>query len=250
MEFIGQLFGILFCVLIVAAIIWAWSKLRAAADQTARVVEAGAESAAAVLEGARGGAAVVAYRNLEKTVRKEYGRQEGPAALSSLLASIDFDQSKLDSPALGEVIARSGPDVEVYRDWVIRGQEAHDVDPTTSAKVVCSGRQLQDRDNRKAELQIVSASWSMRVPIFPDRANDARFVADQLNAITRSRKPRFATSADVEALGADMKEMVEKLVTASGPSPAEKISQLSDLRYGRLVSDDEYEAAKARIMGI
>ena len=59
MEFIGQLFGILFCVLIVAAIIWAWSKLRAAADQTARVVEAGAESAAAVLEGARGGAAVV-----------------------------------------------------------------------------------------------------------------------------------------------------------------------------------------------
>lgn len=250
MEVVKQVFGILVVVLIVVAIIWAWSRILSAADQTARVVESGAESAADLLEGARGGAAVVAYRNLEKTVRKQYGRQEGPAALSSLLASIDFDQSKLDSPALGTVTARFGADVEVYRDWVIRGQEAHDVDPTTWAKVVCSGRQLQDRDTRKAELQIVSASWSMRVPVFPDRANDARFVADKLNAMTRSRKPRVATSADVEALGADMKEMVEKLVTASGPSPAEKISQLSDLRYGRLVSDDEYEAAKARILGI
>ncbi len=242
-AFIGLVVLFLVVVLVRAA-------YAAATDQTARVVEAGVEPAAAVLADARGGTAVVAYRNLEKTVRKQHGRQEGPDVLSSTLASINFDRSRLDSPRLGEVIAKSGPDVEVYRDWVIRGQEAHDVDPTTSAKVVCSGRQLQDRDNRKAELQIVSASWSMRVPISPDRANDARFVADQLNAITRSRKPRVATSADVEALGADMKEMVEKLVTASGPSPAEKISQLSDLRYGRLVSDDEYEAAKARILGI
>jgi len=249
-EVVKQVFGVLFWVLVLVAIVWAWAKIRSATDQTARVVDTGAEAAADVLEGARGGAAVVAYRNLEKTVRKQYGRQESAAALSSLLASIDFDQSKLESPALGKVNSRYGPDVEVHRDWVIRGQEAYDVDPTTSAKVVCSGRQLQDRDTRKAELQIVSASWSMRVPIFPDRANDARFVADQLNAITRSGKPKVATSADVDALGADMKEMIEKLVMASGPSPAEKISQLSDLRYGRLVSDDEYEAAKARILGI
>jgi hypothetical protein len=47
-----------------------------------------------------------------------------------------------------------------------------------------------------------------------------------------------------------MEAMVEKLVMASGPSPAEKISELSDLRFGRLISDDEYEAAKLRILGI
>lgn len=222
----------------------------AATDQSARVVEDGVERATAILEGARGGAAVVAYRNLEKTIRKQHGRREAPAVLSSMLSSIDFDPSRLDSPALGKVSARSGADVEVFRDWVIRGQEAHDADATTSAKVVTSGRQLKDSDNRRAEFQIVSASWSMRVPISPDSANEARFVADQLNVITRSSGPRAATSADIKALGAGMEAMVEKLVMASGPSPAEKISELSDLRFGRLISDDEYEAAKLRILGI
>jgi len=219
-------------------------------DQTARVVETGVEPATAILAGARGGAAVVAYRNLEKTVRKAHGRSEGPAALSSMLASINFNPSRLNSPALGKVRTKSGADVEVFRDWIIRGQESHDVDATTSAKVVCSGHQTKDSDNRKAELQIVASSWSMRVQIFPDRANDARFVADQLNAITRSLTPRAATSADIKALGADIKATVEKLVMASGPSPAEKISQLSDLRFKRLISDDEYESAKLRILGI
>ena len=88
------------------------------------------------------------------------------------------------------------------------------------------------------------------MPIRPDDATDARFVADRLNAITRSLRPKAATSADIKALGADIAALVEKLVTASGPSPAEKISQLSDLRCGRLISDDEYEAAKVRILGI
>lgn len=221
-----------------------------AGDQTARVVDEGVGAAAAVLRDARGGAAVVAYRNLEKTVRKEHGRSERPAVLAAALASIKFDRSRLESPLLGEVSAKSGPDVEVYRDWVICGQEAHDVDATTWAKVLTSGREFKDRDTRTAELQIVSASWSMRVPIYPHSANGARFVADQLNAITRSSRPRAATSADIKALGSDMEAMLEKLVMSSGPSPAEKISELSDLRFGRLISDDEYEAAKSRILGI
>jgi hypothetical protein len=241
---------IVFVVLILVLVLVVKVARAAKNDQTARVVEDGVEPATALLAGARGGAAVVAFRNLVKTVKKQHGRHEGQAVLTSALESIDFDPSRLESPQLGELLARTGPKVEVHRDWVIRGQEAHDVDATTWAKVVCSGRQLKDRDNRKAELQIVSSSWAMRVPIFPDRANEARFVADQLNAMTRSRSPRAATSADIKALGADMEAMVEKLVMASGPSPAEKISQLSDLRYGRLISDDEYESAKVRILGI
>ncbi|HUT95704.1 MAG TPA: hypothetical protein VMY37_39985, partial [Thermoguttaceae bacterium] len=67
----------------------------AATDQSARVVEDGVERATAILEGARGGAAVVAYRNLEKTIRKQHGRREAPAVLSSMLSSIDFDPSRL-----------------------------------------------------------------------------------------------------------------------------------------------------------
>lgn len=213
-------------------------------------VEVGVDGAAAILEDARGGAAVVAYRNLEKAVRKRHGLREAPAALSSVLESIDFDPSRLESPALGEVDALSGADVEVCRDWVIRGQEAYDVDATTWAKVVYCGRQMRDRDTRSAEFQIVSESWSMRVPIDPDDTNGARFVADKLNALTRSSGPKAVTSADIKALGAGMEAMVEKLVMASGPSAAEKISQLSDLRFGRLISDDEYESAKVRILGV
>ena len=242
-----EAFVFLLVVVLVVVLFRAWIR---SGDQTARVVDGGVGAAAAVLRDARGGAAVVAYRNLEKTVGKEHGRSERAAVLAAALASIRFDRSRLESPLVGEVIAKSGPGVEVYRDWVIRGQEAHDVEATTWAKVLTSGREFKDRDTRTAELQIVSASWSMRVPIYPDRANGARFVADQLNAITRSARPRAATAADIKALGSDMEAMLEKLVMASGPSPAEKISELSDLRFGRLISDDEYEAAKSRILGI
>jgi hypothetical protein len=36
----------------------------------------------------------------------------------------------------------------------------------------------------------------------------------------------------------------------SGQPAAEKLKQLSDLRFQRLLSDSEFEAAKAKILGI
>ena len=45
-------------------------------------------------------------------------------------------------------------------------------------------------------------------------------------------------------------KMMETILNSSGQPPAEKLKQLSDLRFQRLLSDSEFEAAKARILGI
>jgi hypothetical protein len=47
-----------------------------------------------------------------------------------------------------------------------------------------------------------------------------------------------------------MKDLIEKLLSNSGKSPAEKLEELSNLRYQRLLSDQEFESAKAKILGI
>jgi hypothetical protein len=44
--------------------------------------------------------------------------------------------------------------------------------------------------------------------------------------------------------------MIETILSNSGQPPAEKLKQLSDLRFQRLLSDSEFDAAKARILGI
>jgi len=48
----------------------------------------------------------------------------------------------------------------------------------------------------------------------------------------------------------DIKELLEKLISSSGKSPAEKLEELSNLRYQNLLSDHEFELAKSKILGI
>jgi hypothetical protein len=49
---------------------------------------------------------------------------------------------------------------------------------------------------------------------------------------------------------AEMAEAMERLMNASGKSPAEKLEELSNLRSQRLLSDQEFESAKSKILGI
>ena len=43
---------------------------------------------------------------------------------------------------------------------------------------------------------------------------------------------------------------VETILNATGKSQAERIQELSNLRYQRLISDEEFQAAKTKILGI
>jgi TM2 domain-containing membrane protein YozV len=56
-------------------------------------------------------------------------------------------------------------------------------------------------------------------------------------------KPSATTASDI-------KELLEKLLSSSGKSPAEKLEELSNLRYQNLLSDQEFELAKSKILGI
>lgn len=234
-------------------------KAAAAQRQSARSAADMNEATAALGAAAAGGAAVVAFRNLEATATSTHGR-DASAKTAEALSAVGFNPAVLDSPRFGVIPAVGGGMVEVYRDWVIFGQETHDVDATTRGQVFADGSiqvtsavitdkrkksQVvnQEHDLRTATLQITSAMWSMSIPIDPNHTNDARRMVDQLAAHVESLKPQSATSADIRA-------MVETILGNTGQPPAEKLRQLSNLRFEQLLTDDEFEAAKARILGI
>jgi len=207
------------------------------------------------------GAAAVAYRNLEATAKREYPEgAQAKARVAEALASIGVDVKSFESPRIGVILSLQGPSqVEVFRDWIIHGQEAHDVDATTRGDVYIDGSvqmrsavvpngkgsQVQNTqvDTRTAQVQFVSSSWAMGVPIHPDQANAARLVVAQLGVHVESLKPQGLTAQD-------MKGLVDAILNNTGQPPAEKLQQLSNLRYQRLLSDEEFEQAKSKILGI
>jgi len=228
-----------------------------AAQHQAAVAARGVELAMSILASSRGAAAVVAYRNLEATIRR-FHPEDADARLRWALETVHFDGSNLNSPRLGTVYSTNGGAVEIFRDWIIYGQEAHDVDATTRGSVYLDGAVQvatvpvhagsnkvvnQAQDLRTAHLQFVSASWSLSVPIHPEQASDARRFVEQLAANIELLKPKGVTAADI-------KSMVDTILNSTGQPPAEKLKQLSNLRFERLLTDDEFEAAKTRILGI
>jgi hypothetical protein len=96
---------------------------------------------------------------------------------------------------------------------------------------------------RTASVQFVSSSWSQTFPTNVNAVSDARRIVAQLSVVTDSLKPAGVTTADIT-------KMIETILSNSGQPPAEKLKQLSDLRFQRLLSDSEFDAAKARILGI
>lgn len=235
----------------------------AAQRQEANAAAGMSQATAALAAAGSGGAAVVAHRNLEATARKLHPT-DWRSKVQEALASISFDPATISSPRWGTVPAATGGEVEIFRDWVIYGQEAHDIDASTRGRVYLDGsvhvtsavvpqgtrgrkaKKTQvvntTHDLRTAQLHLTSAAWSMGVDISPDHANDARRLADQLSAHAESLKPTPATAADI-------KNMVDRILADTGQPPAEKLKALSNLRYDRLLSDEEFAQAKERILG-
>lgn len=232
----------------------------AAAQQQAVLVAESAEQASSALAAAApGGEALVAYRNLESTVQRFFGANAA-ARFEWELQHIEFDKSTIASPRFGYVESLAGGTVEVFQDWVILGQEAHNVDATTRGSVFTDGtvhvtstvitdkkaRQRvvsQQHDLRTAQLQLTSATWSLSTPINPDKVNEARVLLAQLAT-------HIESLADRPATGADIRELVDGILNNTGQPVAQKIRQLNNLRYERLLSDDEFKNAKYRILGL
>lgn len=221
------------------------AKLKAAAD----ALQAEIDSATASLAAATGGAAVIAYRNLEALVSKLKTEDAG-TRMGKILNDIKFEATSIQSPLIGNValLGWGNQKVEIYRDWIISGQQSFDVDISTRAEVHIDGGITYDSknnkiDNRTATLQFVSTDWATSFKISPDGAVDARTLVAQLMAVIESLKPKGVTSADISAL-------VQTLLNNTEQPAAQKLQQLSDLRYQRLLTDEEFEAAKAKVLGI
>lgn len=202
------------------------------------------------LESATGGKAVVAYRNLEKLL-KSTKLPDYQERLDQILQQIKFDKSKLHSEHIGTIPGEgiiNTTKIEVFKDWIIYGQSAFDVEPSTRGEVHIEGSVQIDQkgkkhDMRTASVQFVSSSWSQTFPTDVNAVSDARRIVAQLSVFTDSLKPAGVTTADIT-------KMIETILSNSGQPPAEKLKQLSDLRFQRLLSDSEFDAAKARILGI
>lgn len=206
------------------------------------------------LEKATGVRAAMAYENLERIVYKT--QKNGAERLNELLKSIDFDKSRIDSKFLGSVANLAGPmfgsadkkSIRVYQDWVIAGEIGFDFDVSTRGQVNVDGSITYDKknnkvDNRTATLQLATQEWSYAFKIHPDQADEARRIVNQLAAIIEELKPKGVTAADIQGA-------MSKLVSNTGKSPAEKLEELSNLRYQRLLTDAEFEAAKSKILDL
>jgi hypothetical protein len=205
------------------------------------------DSATAVLATATGVTAVLAFRSLEKILKRVPDPQ---ARLNEILSDIQFDRKTIVSQLLG-VVPTPGmfsPPVEVFKDWIISGQIGFNIDQSTRGEVNLDGSiQVDSKGNKKdmrtATMQFVSTTWSHVFSIDPDSASDARRIVSQLGVIADSQKPSGVTLSDISKL-------IETILNNSGQPAADKIKALSDLRFQRLLSDEEFEAAKAKVLGI
>jgi len=227
--------------------------------QAVFVAQSVEQAASALAAAAPGGEALVAYRNLQSTVQRFY-RENAPARFEWELQQIGFDKSTIASPRFGYVSSLAGGSVEVFRDWVVFGQEAHNVDATTRGTVFNDGsvqvtstvvlnkknRQQvvsQRHDLRTAQLQLTSATWSLSTPINPDSVNESRVLLAQLATHIEELAGKPVTSADI-------REMVDGILNNTGQPAAERIRQLDVLRYEHLVSNEEFKQAKDKILGL
>jgi len=204
------------------------------------------------LTGAR---AVVATNELRELLRK-LKTQNLEEKMNELLASVDFDKSRITSQHIGDLdnfelgvwSFASKAKISIHRDWVIAGNVGYDFDISTRGEVTLDGSISYDSknkpiDNRVATLQLATKDWSHSFKINPNDVPDARRILNQLLAIIEDLKPKSVSVEDIESA-------MTKIVSESGKSPAEKLEELSNLRYQRLLTDAEFEQAKTRILGL
>ena len=206
------------------------------------------------LENATGVEAFLVHEHLESLV--DEAGPSYPKTVSELLASINFDESRVESNYFGSLVnvgsgtpSGAGREtIRIYQQWVVSGEMGYDFDVSTRGSVNVDGSIQFDKNNnevdmRTATLQLATKDWSKAYKILPEEADEARRIVNQLAAIVEEMKPKVLTSVE-------MKEAMKELLESSAKSPAEKLEELSNLRYQRLLTDQEFQAAKTKILEI
>lgn len=206
--------------------------------------------------GARG-EAQIAWRAAHAVVEDAFGPDAG-YRWHHTLTRIGFDLAFVTSPRIGSVAGLTGGPFEVFEDFVTFGDYALDTDRHSTITVFQDGQKhvtvanvtdkrgkiravQQVHDLRTAAIQLSGPRGTLRADIHPDLAGNAQQIAAQFNAKMKLLAPSAVTAAELQA-------MVDAILSASGQPAAEKLQQLDRLRYERLLSDDDWKRAKARIL--
>ena len=221
-------------------------------EQELGALEKEIQSELEVLKEATGAKAFISHTKL-KTLLDRTQTQNKNERLMQLLNSINFQESRIQSTYIGSLHnlrasqVRGDGKIHIYKDWVIVGDRGWDFDISTRGEVTLEGSvqfvNNAKHDTRATTLQLATKDWSEAFQLFPSQANEARRILNQLSAIIDDMKPKGATVLDVEAA-------MGKLVDGVGKSQAERLEELSNLRYQRLLTDAEFESAKKKILDI
>jgi hypothetical protein len=216
------------------------------------------QSLQAAAMGRRRGDALVAWRSAASWADEAYG-PDGVGKLGAALDAMAFDRGLATSPAITVIPTLGGAPVEIFNDFIVYGNQAFDSAQhsrlevftdgqiqVTMVNVVKNGKVKavkQTHDLRTADIQYTSPTGSLRARFHPDLANDVRRFAAQYNSYVETLKPAAVS-------GADIKAMLDTIMNANGQPPAERIQELDKLRYQRLLTDEEFKQASAKILGI
>lgn len=191
-------------------------------------------------QNSQGALGLIAYRNFEATLQHYYPH-DFENQKYHILSQINFDINKIVSPLIGVIYTSDAQALEVFEDWLIIGQHGYDVDETTYAEI----HESRNYETAQTTVMLTFASrrWSFSVPIDQANVSDARRIIAQFHAFSRTLQSRGASVSDIQSL-------VDQILANTGKSPAEKLEQLDDLRYKRLLSDQEFADSKKRILNI
>jgi hypothetical protein len=232
-------------------------KIAAAVDNFNRAIQ----SLAAANSARRRGDCLVAWRSAQGWADSAFG-PDGAGRLEAALEAMGFDRALAQSTSITSIpTLETGQRVpfEIYNDFIIYGTQAWDSTKQSRLEVFLDGQiqvtmvnvvkngkvkaVKQTHDMRTADIQYVSDTGSVRVRFNPDLGNDVRRLAAQYNAYVETLRPEVATSSDIL-------RMVEAIANSSNQSAGDRIQELDKLRYQRLLTDEEFKQASARILGI
>lgn len=141
-------------------------------------------------------------------------------------------------------VARVGADLMIMSDRILQASIVRALDEHVTAMVEVGGQILQSTgptlagvaaaaDRRTASFIVVHPSWRLVEPIDPDDAHEVSAIA-----------------AQVTAMAAQMRTAPSAPAPPSVPSVTEELTKLAALKDAGALTDEEFAAAKARLLDL
>lgn len=171
-----------------------------------------------------------------------------------------------------------GADLTIMSDRIVQRGRAYVLDADVRASVEVDGQILQSsrptmtrmafgsilpgsallvglampktetKDSRRAQFILVHPAWRIEERLDPDNAHQLTGLAGQVNAIAESRQRREASAAASQVAAPATPTAAARAETSTPGGLAEELTKLASLRDAGILTDEEFAAAKARLL--